>query len=149
MPGLMLSLKADEKFLVNGALVQNGPKRGQIRLTDASVNVLRLSDCIHPDEVNSPVGRAYYQAQLILSGDVERSAGQLDLTASLSSLETVFAGTAMEPQIAKASLDAVQERYYSVLVILKRLMPVEAQLLAHTHRQIAVKEAVRKLHASG
>jgi len=32
MSGLVLSLKAEEKFLVNGALLINGSKRSQIRI---------------------------------------------------------------------------------------------------------------------
>lgn len=131
MAGLMLSLKADEKFLVNGALVQNGPKRAQIRLPDNNVNVLRLSDCLHPDDINTPVRRAYYLAQLILSGDVRRDTGKLKLTAALYDLDKVFAGTSVEALITKALQDTTQERYYSVLVTLKRVLSVEGQLLGH------------------
>lgn len=129
MAGLMLSLRADEKFLVNGALVQNGPKRAQIRLPDNNVNVLRLSDCLHPDDVDTPIRRAYYLVQLILSGDTQRETGKQELTATLNDLDKVFAGTAVEAQISKALLDTSQDRYYSVLVSLKRILLIEEQLL--------------------
>lgn len=137
MSGLVLSLKADEKFLVNGALVQNGSKRGQIRVPDANVNVLRLTDCLHPDDINTPVRRAYYLAQLILSGDVESSKGALDLTAALVGLDNVFAGTSVEPEIIKAMRDATSGKYYSVLVTLKRVLPIEENLLKHAARKAA------------
>ncbi len=140
MAGLMLSLKADEKFLVNGAMVQNGPKRAQIRLPDNSVNVLRLSDCLHPDEINSPVRHAYYLAQLILSGDIGRDSGKLKLTAALYDLDKVFAGTSVETLITKILLDTTQERYYSVLVGLKRVLPLEEQML-NTTAQIPIKQS--------
>jgi len=143
MAGLMLSLKADEKFLVNGALVQNGPKRAQIRLPDNNVNVLRLSDCLHPDEINTPVRRAYYFAQLILSGDLERASGRLKLTAALYDLDKVFAGTSVETLITKTLQDTTQERYYSVLVTLKRVLSVEEQLLPHANEVSATTEIVR------
>ncbi len=133
MSGLVLSLRADEKFLVNGALVQNGAKRGQIRLPDNSVNVLRLSDCLHPDEINTPVRRAYYLAQLILSGDVTPAEGRADLLTSLSGLGQVFVGTSLEEQINKAAIDAQRGRYYSVLVTLKRILPIEQKMLQNTH----------------
>ncbi len=135
MSGLVLSLKADEKFLVNGALVQNGSKRGQIRLPDNSVNVLRLSDCLHPDEVNTPVRRAYYLAQLILSGDTSQAKGGIDLLACLSDIGKVFTNTSLEEQITKAVRDARRGRFYSVLVTLKRVLPIEQKMLAHTHNQ--------------
>jgi flagellar protein FlbT len=133
MPGLVLSLKADEKFLVNGALLQNGPKRGQIHLPDNSVYVLRLSDCLHPDDIHTPVQRAYYQVQLILSGDTSHSTGTLDLFVSLSGLDKVFKGTRIETQISKAVTAASLGRYYSVLVTLKRILSLEQTMLAHVN----------------
>lgn len=132
MSGLVLSLKADEKFLVNGALVQNGSKRSQIRLPDNSVNVLRLSDCLHPDEINTPVRRAYYLAQLILSGDNPQEQGSLDLLENLINLENVFAGTSLESQIGKAIISVGRGRFYSVLVTLKQVLPIEAEMLRKT-----------------
>ena len=136
MSGLVLSLKSDEKFLVNGALVQNGAKRTQIHLPDSSVYVLRLSDCLHPDAIDTPVKRAYYAAQLILACDMDADCGKLKLTAALYSLDKVFAGTAVEKQITKAILDASQNRFYSVLINLKRLLPLEETMLHTASKEI-------------
>jgi len=63
MSGLVLSLKAEEKFLVNGALLINGSKRSQIRIGGDDVNVLRLSDAMHPREITTPVRRVYYDPE--------------------------------------------------------------------------------------
>lgn len=141
MSGLVLSLKAHEKFLVNGALVQNGEKRSQIHLPDSSVNVLRLSDCLHPDTINTPVRRAYYIAQVILSGDAKADAAKLELVSALSVLETVFANTDAAKQIAKASAAAAMDRYYSVLCCLKRVFETETQLLSFTGAPQQLAEA--------
>ena len=129
MSGLVLSLKAEEKFLVNGALVQNGSKRSQIRLPDTTVNVLRLSDCLHPDDIDTPIKRAYYVAQLILAGDLTQAEGATRLMALLVSLEKVFAGTALSGAILKSVRHASNARYYSVLVGLRRLFSVEMEML--------------------
>ncbi len=140
MSGLVLSLKADEKFLVNGALVQNGSKRGQIRLPDNCVSILRLSDCLHPSEISTPVQRTYYQVQLILSGDKTQDEGAFDLLANLLSLEKVFTGTKLENDISKAIVSAGQGRFYSVLVILKRILPIEAQMLMRLTENLSLKQ---------
>jgi len=84
MSGLVLSLKAEEKFLVNGALLINGSKRSQIRIGDDDVNVLRLSDALHPDEVTTPVRRVYYAAQIFLSGDAKANDISADILDGLS-----------------------------------------------------------------
>lgn len=130
MAGLVLSLKANEKFLVNGALVQNGDKRGQIHLPDSSVNVLRLSDCLHPDTINTPVRHAYYLAQIILSGDAADEKATLELISALKTLNDVFANTDAGVQMGKALLAATAGRYYSVLCCLKRVFNVETAMLA-------------------
>lgn len=132
MAGLVLSLKANEKFLVNGALIQNGDKRGQIHLPDSSVNVLRLSDCLHPDTINTPVRHAYYLAQLILSGDADVAATSPELISALDVLEGIFAKTDAGKHISKAKVAAESGRYYSTLCCLKRIFEVEATLLAVT-----------------
>ncbi|MBL4869476.1 MAG: hypothetical protein JKX72_00845 [Robiginitomaculum sp.] len=122
-------MKANEKFLVNGALVQNGDKRGQIHLPDSSVNVLRISDCLHPDEINTPVRHAYYQAQLILSGDApDENSGQ-ELINSLTTLEKIFEKTAVSEKLSKAKASAQAGRFYSVLCSLKHVFVAERQLL--------------------
>ncbi len=131
MAGLVLSLKPNEKFLVNGALLSNGPKRGQICVGDDDVNVLRMSDVIHPSEVNTPLRRVYYAAQIILSGDVGAIEIDADIRKGLEALATVFADTPLLKNIEKAIAAAVNARYYSVLCALKPLLPIEDQLLTH------------------
>jgi len=129
MSGLVLSLKANEKFLVNGALLINGPKRSQIRVGDEDVCVLRLSDALHPDEVTTPVRRVYYAAQLYLSRDVKNDDIAGELLDGLNALEIVFEMTEMVTYIRKAQKAADIGRYYSVLVALKPLLGLEAELL--------------------
>lgn len=130
MAGLVISLKPNEKFLVNGALLMNGPKRGQICITDDSVSVLRMSDVLHPSEINTPVRRAYYAAQLVLSCDATAEEMDAEICDRLDTLIEVFDGTPLLKAIEKARKAAEIERYYSVLCALKPLLPVEEQLLA-------------------
>lgn len=131
MTGLVLSLKPNEKFLVNGALLENGPKRSQIRVRTDGVNVLRMSDVIHPEEVNTPIKRVYYAAQLILSGDNTIENAEPEIKSGLASLVSVFAGTEMIKNILKAVSAVEHGRYYSVLCALKPLLSIEQELLAH------------------
>ena len=130
MAGLVLSLKPNEKFLVNGALLSNGPKRGQICVGNDDVHVLRMSDVIHPDEVNTPIRRVYYATQLILSGDVGSIEIDGEIREGLDALDIVFEGTPIKKNIEKAQSALKNGRYYSVLCALKPLLQVEEDLLA-------------------
>lgn len=129
MSGLVLSLKADEKFLVNGALLINGSKRSQIRIGDDDVNVLRISDALHPSEVTTPVRRVYYAAQIFLSGDAKASEITYEVLEGLSALETVFEDTPMLTQIKKAKNAAASGRFYSLICCLRPLLALEAEIL--------------------
>jgi len=87
---------------VNGALLINGPKRSQIRVGDEDINILRLSDAIHPSDVNTPIKRVYYAAQLYLSGDASATHISQEVKDGLSALATVFDDTPLLPAIEKA-----------------------------------------------
>jgi len=129
MSGLVISLKPNEKFLVNGALLMNGPKRSQICLPDDDVYVLRVSDALHPNEVNSPVRRVYYAVQLILSGDNDAVKIEEDVRSGLLALEAVFEGTPLSETLEKAKIAFLKGHFYSVLNNLKSLFPIEDAML--------------------
>ena len=68
MPGLILKLGPGERVMVNGVVMENGPRRTRINILTPEANVLRLRDAIHPHEVTTPVRRVCYVAQLVLAG---------------------------------------------------------------------------------
>ena len=129
MSGLLISLKPNEKFLVNGTLLSNGPKRGQIQVGN-DVNVLRLSDALHPDDVTTPLKRIYYTTQLILSCDAKATDVASEIDRGLDNLVSVFENTPILKIIEKSRRAASGGRYYSLLNSLKTLLKLEDDLLA-------------------
>jgi flagellar protein FlbT len=129
MSGLTLTLRPRERFLVGGNLLENGPRRGSIRIVEDGAFVLRLSDALHPDDVRSPVTRAYHVAQLILACELAEEEGHPELCRRLEELADVFDATPHAETVARAREGAAERRYHRVLVALKALMPIEAQLL--------------------
>jgi flagellar protein FlbT len=129
MSGLVISLKPNERFLVNGALLSNGAKRSQLCIEGEDVYVLRLSDAIHPESVDTPIKRVYYLVQLILSGDVSPSDVAQRLDSGLQALGNVFANTPLSESLSKAHASAEAGRYYSTLYALKSLFELEAKML--------------------
>jgi flagellar biosynthesis repressor protein FlbT len=49
MSGLVLKIAPGERFIVNGALLENGDKPARIRISDGNVRILRCQDALHPD----------------------------------------------------------------------------------------------------
>ena len=129
MAGLSLTLKPRERFLVGGHLVENGSKRSSITIKDESVLVLRLSDALHPDDVDTPLRRAYYTAQLILATEIAEEEGAASLREQLAPLTHIFAKTEHGQVLARAADAAEARRYHGVLTALKSLFDVEAAML--------------------
>jgi len=101
MSGLVLKLNPKERVLVNGAVIENGDRRSRVSILTPNANILRMRDALRPDEVNTPVRRVCYIAQLVLSGDVA-------------------------PDDAMHQIND----YYRTLKALRSLLPREARLLS-------------------
>ena len=61
---LKLSLKPGEKFVLNGAVVQNGDRRGVLLLQNKA-SVLREKDIMQADEVTTPARRIYFPVMMM------------------------------------------------------------------------------------
>ena len=61
---LKLSLKPGEKFVLNGAVVQNGDRRGVLILQNKA-SVLREKDIMQAEEVTTPARRIYFPIMMM------------------------------------------------------------------------------------
>ena len=66
MGKLVLKLAPEEGIYVNGALLENGERRAELRLISPNVNILRLRDTMSYDTVDTPIKQVCYDAQLML-----------------------------------------------------------------------------------
>ena len=129
MSGLFLKLAPRERILVNGAVIENGDKRSRISIKSANASVLRLKDAIHPSDVNTPVSRACYIAQLILSGDVDPVEGKRQLLVSIEGLSQVFDDCDSRRILNDATFLVASGNAYQAMRRLRTLLPREARLL--------------------
>lgn len=61
---LKLSLKPGEKFVLNGAVVQNGDRRGVLILQNRA-SVLREKDIMQAEDVTTPARRIYFPIMMM------------------------------------------------------------------------------------
>lgn len=129
MSGLVLKLSPKERVLVNGAVIENGDRRSRLSILTPNANILRLRDALRPDEVNTPVRRVCYIAQLVLSGDVDMDDARRQLLQGIEQLSQALTDPDSRAQLAAAT-DAVDRKdYYRALKALRSLLPREARLL--------------------
>jgi flagellar biosynthesis repressor protein FlbT len=130
MTGLVLKLAPHERVLVNGAVIENGDKRSRLAILTPNANILRLRDAIHPEEVNTPVRRVCYIAQLVLSGDARPEEAKMQILRGIEQLSQ-----ALTDHDSRAHLNAATEallggQFYQALKAIRALLPREARLLS-------------------
>ncbi len=130
MSGLVLKLGPRERVLINGAVVENGDRRCRFSILTPNANILRLRDAIHPQEVNTPVRRVCYVAQLVLSGDAEPKEAGIQLLRGIEQLSQVFLDPDSRRLLTAATEHVLEERFYQALKTLRELLPREGRLLA-------------------
>ncbi len=130
MSGLVLKLAPKERVLINGAVIENGDRRGRLSIVTPNANILRLRDAIHPEEATTPVRRVCYAAQLVLSGDSDAEETRLTLLRRIEELSQVFKDPDSRAALAEATEALVADHHYRCLKALRSLLPREERLMA-------------------
>lgn len=130
MTGLVLKLGPHERVLINGAVIENGEKRSRLAVVTPNAHILRLRDAIHPEEVNTPVRRVCYIAQLVLSGDADPGEARMQLLRGIEQLSQVLTDPDSRAQLTLATASVLEDQHYQALKALRALLPREERLLA-------------------
>jgi len=121
---LKLSLKPGEKFVLNGAVVQNGDRRGVLILQNKA-SVLREKDILQPENANTPARRIYLPVMMMYLDPSEASKYYDEFVQKLSD----FMGVIRNPQIlaecVTISRCCMQRDYYKALLGCRKLIEYE------------------------
>ncbi|MFT6103733.1 MAG: flagellar protein FlbT [Paracoccaceae bacterium] len=130
MSGLVLKLGPKERILINGAVIENGDKRGRISIVTPNANILRLRDAIHPEDANTPVRRVCYIVQLVLSGDKTAEDAKVQLLRGIEQLSQILVDDDSRLLLVQAGQAVLDDLHYLALKNLRSLLPREDRLLA-------------------
>jgi flagellar protein FlbT len=121
---LKLSLKPGEKFVLNGAVVQNGDRRGVLILQNKA-SVLREKDILQPENANTPARRIYLPVMMMYLDPSDASKYYDEFVQKLSD----FMGVIRNPQIlaecVTISRCCMQRDYYKALLGCRKLIEYE------------------------
>lgn len=127
---LKLSLKPGEKFVLNGAVVQNGDRRGVLLLQNKA-SVLREKDIMQAEEANSPARRIYFPVMMMYLDESGAGAYHDEFVRRLQE----FMGAISNPDIladcVNVSKQVLQREYYKALVLCRKLIEYEDERLGH------------------
>ena len=127
---LKLSLKPGEKFVLNGAVVQNGDRRAALILQNKA-SVLREKDIMQPDEAVTPARRIYFPVMMMYLD--EANAGRY--YDEFARRMTEFMGVIGNPEIltdcVNISKHAMAREYYKALMLCRKLIEYEDERLGN------------------
>jgi flagellar protein FlbT len=125
---LKLSLRPGEKFVVNGAVVQNGDRRAALVLQNKA-SVLREKDIMQPDEASTPARRIYFPIMLMYLDDAGRDKSYSEFASRLAE----FMGAVRDPSVLAECIGVSKEvmagEYYRALMRCRKLIAYEAERL--------------------
>ncbi len=134
MPGLILKLRAHEQILVNGVVMQNGDRNARLIVKTPDAKILRLRDAIHPEEATTPVKRICYIAQLAVAGEADPDDTRTQLETGIRQLRAALDGIDGAEVLDTASDCLLDHNFYAALRALRKLIPLEEELLANSGR---------------
>jgi flagellar protein FlbT len=127
---LKLSLKPGERFVVNGAVLQNGDRRAVLLLQNKA-SILREKDIIQPDEANTPGKHIYFPIMMMYLDPAEANRYYEDFVVRLNE----FMGAIRSPDILKdcvsLSREVMAQDYYKALTRCRKLLVYEQGLLGN------------------
>jgi flagellar protein FlbT len=125
---LKLSLRPGEKFVVNGAVVQNGDRRAALVLQNKA-SVLREKDIMQPEDASTPARRIYFPIMLMYLDEQGRDKAYSEFASRLAE----FMGAVRDPAVLAECIGVSKEvmacEYYRALMRCRKLIAYEAERL--------------------
>jgi flagellar protein FlbT len=127
---LKLSLKPGEKFVLNGAVVQNGDRRGVLLLQNKA-SVLREKDIMQADEVNTPARHIYFPVMMMYLDEAGAARYYDEFVRRLSEFMNVIQNAEILVDCVNVSKFVLGREYYRALMLCRKVMEYEEERLAN------------------
>lgn len=133
---LKLSLKPGERFVLNGAVVQNGDRRAVMVLQNKA-SVLREKDIMQADEATTPARRIYFPVMMMY---LEEAAAERHYEEFVRRM-TEFMGVISNPEIlsecVNISRHCMAKEYYRALMGCRKLIDYEDERLGNVPASVS------------
>lgn len=126
---LKISLKPDEKFVVNGAVITNGERRSTFIIQN-KVSILREKDILCAEEVNSPARRIYFPIMLAYLGADNPDRYHEEFVHRMTEMMGAIVNPDIRMLCVDISLAVMNKDYYNALVKCRKLIEYETPRLA-------------------
>ena len=125
---LKLSLKPGEKFVLNGAVVQNGDRRGTLILQNKA-SVLREKDIMQPEQASTPSRRIYFPLMMMYLDESDADQYYDDFALKMNEFMTVIRNPSILTECVAISKHVLSREFYKALMSCRKLIEYEDERL--------------------
>jgi flagellar protein FlbT len=127
---LKLTLKPGERFVINGAVVENGDRRSTLTIQNQAA-VLRERDIMQPEDATTPMRRIYFAIMMLYLDEENSDRYKQEFAVRLSE----FMEAISTPEALRTCVDIIQlveaKQYYKALLAAKSLYDFEETRLSY------------------
>ena len=125
---LKLSLKPGEKFVLNGAVVENGDRRATLILQNKA-SVLREKDIMQEHEADTPAKRIYFPVMMMYIAQTAESEIYEQFVMRMTEFMNVIVNPEILAECVSVSREVMSGEYYKALLRCRKLIAYEAERL--------------------
>ena len=127
---LKLSLKPGEKFVLNGAVVQNGDRRAVLVLQNKA-SVLREKDILQADLAVTPARRIYFPVMMMYLDEAAADRYYDEFVRRLTEFMGVVSNADILADCVNISRNCMAREYYKALMLCRKLIEYEDERLGN------------------
>ena len=128
---LKLSLKPGERFVLNGAVVQNGDRRCSLVLQNKA-SVLREKDIMQESDVTSPARHVYFPVMMMYLDEAGAEKYYDEFLRRMTEFMGVIKNSQVLAECVGVSRSLLAGEYYKALMGCRKLIDYEDQRLGKT-----------------
>ena len=125
---LKISLKPGEKFVLNGAVIENGDRRSVMVLQNKA-SVLREKDIMQQEEVTTPARHIYFPIMMMYLSDKQNDVIYEQFVVRMNEFMSVIQSPEVLAECVAVSRDVMAGEYYKALIRCKKLIAYEEERL--------------------
>jgi len=125
---LKLSLKPGERFVLNGAVVQNGDRRCSLVLQNKA-SVLREKDIMQEEDITSPARHIYFPVMMMYLDEAGADKYYDEFLKRMTEFMSVIANPQILAECVLVSRSLMVKEYYKALMGCRKLVDYEDERL--------------------
>ena len=128
---LKLSLKPGERFVLNGAVVENGDRRATLVLQNKA-SVLREKDIMQQNEADTPAKRIYFPVMMMYLSPQASNDFYEEFVLRMTEFMNAISNPNALAECVTVSKDVMAGEYYKALLRCRKLIAYEDERLGRS-----------------